>query len=554
MTRIKAAAQDAGHPEDLEAFYKRHPSFIWGPSLIAGLVYGLTNVPAVSAYLSRLGAMPFGLKYAAMYSVYCMVCSLATHGWYCTFVSQERQLQTYEPKGTKGVAKEDRLDYSQKGPQKAGAVRTLATFACELVYAVYPFAPATTSWAAFFGWTCALAIYWDIHFFIVHTLAHENRHVYKYLHKLHHMHKAPGVFSAYFVTYQSHFCTEQSVILLAALCGLPIDVFCYTMYHGALDSFIHHAGHNIANIRLPFMPFTWAQLNTILAPWSLILGGATTAEHDWHHEKFNYNYSLSFTYLDKLYGTFHAGRKAGECLKEAKDAPSAAATGSASDVPSAANGWGADLPAAAPAAAAVVESAVSGVAAESAAIAAARTPGVKNVLRLVEAMKGEPDEIGAPVDMYEHSLQAATRARRAGADTETVVCALLHDIGEVLSGTNHGEIAASVLRPYISPLNHWLLSSREVLQENQCKTGDSKDALAKVQQLSDDGFVAGHPFYDATIKFCNEYDQPSVDPAYDTDSLKSFVPLVEEVFNRAAFWWQSADKPQEVIPAIASGA
>jgi hypothetical protein len=65
---------------------------------------------------------------------------------------------------------------------------------------------------------------------------------------------------------------------------------------------------------------------------------------------------------------------------------------------------------------------------------------------------GKNGEIGALVDMYEHSLQTATRARRAGADTETVVCALLHDIGEVLSGTNHGEIPAALLRPYITPL------------------------------------------------------------------------------------------------------
>ena len=43
--------------------------------------------------------------------------------------------------------------------------------------------------------------------------AHENRAAYKFLHKLHHMYKQPDVFTAYFVTYQSHFCTEQSVII-----------------------------------------------------------------------------------------------------------------------------------------------------------------------------------------------------------------------------------------------------------------------------------------------------------------------------------------------------
>jgi sterol desaturase/sphingolipid hydroxylase (fatty acid hydroxylase superfamily) len=35
------------------------------------------------------------------------------------------------------------------------------------------------------------------------------------------------------------------------------------------------------------------------------------AEHDWHHEKFITNYSLSFKYLDKVFGTYHPGREPG---------------------------------------------------------------------------------------------------------------------------------------------------------------------------------------------------------------------------------------------------
>ena len=151
---------------------------------------------------------------------------------------------------------------------------------------------------------------------------------------------------------------------------------------------------------------------------------------------------------------------------------------------------------------------------------------VRNVLRLVENMKGERGEIGARVDMYEHSLQTATRARRAGADTETIVCALLHDIGEVLSGTNHGEIAAALLRPYITPMNHWLLANHEVFQAFYFldKCGGDKDLRDKVKEYKAAGIVKGHAWYDATEKFCLKYDQPSFDPTYDTDPLASFVP------------------------------
>ena len=40
--------------------------------------------------------------------------------------------------------------------------------------------------------------------------------------------------------------------------------------------------------------------------------GVSVAEHDWHHEKFLTNYSLSFKYLDKVFGTYHPGRVPGE--------------------------------------------------------------------------------------------------------------------------------------------------------------------------------------------------------------------------------------------------
>jgi HD domain len=55
---------------------------------------------------------------------------------------------------------------------------------------------------------------------------------------------------------------------------------------------------------------------------------------------------------------------------------------------------------------------------------------------------------GEQVDRYVHSLQIATRAHRHGADEETVVAALLHDIGDMLAQDNHGELAASFDQNY----------------------------------------------------------------------------------------------------------
>lgn len=62
----------------------------------------------------------------------------------------------------------------------------------------------------------------------------------------------------------------------------------------------------------------------------------------------------------------------------------------------------------------------------------------KRLLGIVESLKGL--NIGNLVDLHEHSIQTATRALRDGADEETVVCALLHDIGEVMAPICHGEV------------------------------------------------------------------------------------------------------------------
>ena len=41
--------------------------------------------------------------------------------------------------------------------------------------------------------------------------------------------------------------------------------------------------------------------------------------------------------------------------------------------------------------------------------------------------------------------------------SELVVCALLHDIGELYTPSNHGDFAAALLRPYISRKAQWVL-------------------------------------------------------------------------------------------------
>lgn len=150
----------------------------------------------------------------------------------------------------------------------------------------------------------------------------------------------------------------------------------------------------------------------------------------------------------------------------------------------------------------------------------------RRVLVHLERLRG--DHHGYPVDRYEHSLQTATRALRAGADEETVVCALLHDIGDDLAPANHAEIAAAILEPFIDPLNAWMIRHHELFQGYHYRQFYGQDRHARDAWRD-------HPAYQRTVRFCDEWDQTSFDPDYDTLPLETFIPMVERVLSRAPF-------------------
>ena len=85
--------------------------------------------------------------------------------------------------------------------------------------------------------------------------------------------------------------------------------------------------------------------------------------------------------------------------------------------------------------------------------------------RIIEHLNMLKDDFGGfAVDRYEHCLQTASRAYRDGRDEEYVVCALLHDIGDILAPANHADFAATLLEPYISEKNYWILKHHGIFQ------------------------------------------------------------------------------------------
>jgi predicted HD phosphohydrolase len=121
-------------------------------------------------------------------------------------------------------------------------------------------------------------------------------------------------------------------------------------------------------------------------------------------------------------------------------------------------------------------------------------------LRLLEGDYG-----GFPVDRYTHSLQTATRALRDGRDEEYVVCALLHDIGDTLGSFNHPDIAAAILKPFVSEANLWMVQHHGIFQGYYFFHHIGLDRHMRDQ-------FAGHPHFERTAEFCALYDNPAFDP------------------------------------------
>lgn len=134
----------------------------------------------------------------------------------------------------------------------------------------------------------------------------------------------------------------------------------------------------------------------------------------------------------------------------------------------------------------------------------------------------EHDSGGFALNRLEHCLQTATRAQLDGRDEEYVVCALLHDIGDLLGPYNHAQIAAGILEPFVSPANLWMVRHHDVFQ-----------GYYYFHHLGGDRHLrdrhAGHPHYERTAEFCALYDGPAFDPDFESHPLEHFAPMVGRV-------------------------
>ena len=132
------------------------------------------------------------------------------------------------------------------------------------------------------------------------------------------------------------------------------------------------------------------------------------------------------------------------------------------------------------------------------------------------------DHGGFPVDRLTHSLQTATLAFKDGRDEEYVVCALLHDIGDTLGSFNHPDIAAAILKPFVSEENLWMVQNHGIFQGYNFFHHIGLD-----RNMRD--MFKDHPHYDRAAEFVERYDNPAFDPAMDALPLRHFEPMLRRL-------------------------
>lgn len=152
----------------------------------------------------------------------------------------------------------------------------------------------------------------------------------------------------------------------------------------------------------------------------------------------------------------------------------------------------------------------------------------KGAARVPERILGMLRSLGEIVDGFStdqltHCLQTATYAEKAGADEEVIVASLCHDIGKAVTVSNHGAIAAEILKPYVRPDVYNMIRVHQDFQGRHYYEHLGMDPDAREQ-------YKGEPWFDLTAQFADDWDQVAFDPNCETYPLEHFEPMVRRVF------------------------
>ena len=168
--------------------------------------------------------------------------------------------------------------------------------------------------------------------------------------------------------------------------------------------------------------------------------------------------------------------------------------------------------------------------------------------------RGGEEYLGEPVTMAEHMLQGATMAERAGMDEETIVAALLHDIGHFTSEFGmftmadeedrlHEEAGAAVLERFFPAIVTDCVRYHVAAKRYLCATRPEyfarlSDASVHSLRLQggpmDEAEVAAferNPNADRIVQV-RYLDDAGKEPEMETPGFAHFAPMVQRVVER----------------------
>lgn len=127
----------------------------------------------------------------------------------------------------------------------------------------------------------------DAYFYWVHRVMHDPR-LFKIFHRLHHLSRTPTSWAAYSFAPGEAILMALFMPLIVVLLPLHVSVILIFLAVMIVRNAMGHSG-------IEFHPRWWVD-----SPWDFL---TTPTHHDLHHQKFNGNYGLYFTWWDRWMGT-----------------------------------------------------------------------------------------------------------------------------------------------------------------------------------------------------------------------------------------------------------
>ncbi|MGD1097389.1 MAG: phosphohydrolase [Bryobacteraceae bacterium] len=155
------------------------------------------------------------------------------------------------------------------------------------------------------------------------------------------------------------------------------------------------------------------------------------------------------------------------------------------------------------------------------------------------AARGDDEYFGEKVTQSQHALQAAACARAAGADDETVIAALLHDIGHLLSAGHHADLGHIGYEQTAEP---WL---------RERGFGERCIALIGAHVAAKRFLVATHPAYAAQLSDASRQTLELQGGPMSPEEAHEFAanPLCQEMVRLRA-WDEQAKDPDAAVPGL----